>query len=132
MTPFEWYVLDTNVAVPLLDGDRSVKHQLETTPLEVGLPCIVVGELRYGATYSARVASNLMRIDELLTDLVVVDCTVETAAIYARLKAGLRRTGRIIPDNDIWIAAIALEHDAALVTRDAHFDAITELPTVRW
>ncbi|MXZ01781.1 type II toxin-antitoxin system VapC family toxin [Candidatus Poribacteria bacterium] len=48
------------------------------------------------------------------------------------IKERLRRRGRPIPNNDIWIAAIALQHDLVLVTRDAHFDEVESLQTERW
>ena len=46
---------------------------------------------------------------------------------YARLFVQLKRAGTPIPDNDLWIAAVAIEHDLALVTRDRHFDKLPQL-----
>jgi predicted nucleic acid-binding protein len=51
----------------------------------------------------------------------------ETAEQYARLFVQLKRAGTPVPDNDLWIAALALEHDLALITRDRHFDKIPQL-----
>jgi tRNA(fMet)-specific endonuclease VapC len=51
----------------------------------------------------------------------------ETAEQYARLFVQLKRAGTPIPDNDLWIAALALEHDLTLITRDRHFQHIPQL-----
>lgn len=59
-------------------------------------------------------------------------CDAETAQHYGRIKQGLRRRGRPIPENDLWIAATALQHQLVLVTRDDHFYLIEGLATERW
>jgi tRNA(fMet)-specific endonuclease VapC len=59
-------------------------------------------------------------------------CDTETARYYAELKNALRLKGHPIPENDIWIAAVALQHGLALVTRDTHFDGIKNLKSVVW
>jgi tRNA(fMet)-specific endonuclease VapC len=51
----------------------------------------------------------------------------ETAEHYARLFVQLKRAGTPVPDNDLWIAALALEHDLLLITRDKHFERIPQL-----
>jgi tRNA(fMet)-specific endonuclease VapC len=48
------------------------------------------------------------------------------------IKAALRTSGRMIPDNDIWIAASAMQHGLTLATRDQHFQAVDGLQTVSW
>ena len=55
-----------------------------------------------------------------------------TAALYGRLKAELMTPGQIIPDNDLWIAALAKQHDLTLVSRDQHFGHVTGLKWVVW
>jgi len=52
----------------------------------------------------------------------------ETAEHYARIFVQLKRAGTPVPDNDLWIAAIALEFDLTLITRDRHFERIPQLP----
>jgi predicted nucleic acid-binding protein len=51
----------------------------------------------------------------------------ETTEQYARLFIQLKRAGTPVPDNDLWIAAMAIEHDLALITRDRHFDKLPQL-----
>jgi tRNA(fMet)-specific endonuclease VapC len=62
----------------------------------------------------------------------VLVCDVETARHYGRVRNELRRKGRPIPENDIWIAATARQHDLILVTRDPHFDEVEGLPIEAW
>ena len=54
-------------------------------------------------------------------------CDFDTARLYGRIKAELRRKGKPIPENDIWIAAAAIQYGLTLVTRDRHFDFIDGL-----
>ena len=119
-------LVDTNVVIGLFAGEPGVVEQLRHR-VAVFLCAPVVGELRYGAQASARVESNLARLDEFARALIVLPCDVESATMYADVKFGLRRKGRPIPENDVWIAAIARQHDLTLLTRDGHFQEIEGL-----
>jgi tRNA(fMet)-specific endonuclease VapC len=88
--------------------------------------------LYYGARKSARASTNIERIAELAAAVAVLPCDSETAAVYGELKAVLRSRGTPIPENDLWIAAVARQHALMLVTRDAHFSLIPDLPVDRW
>ena len=55
-----------------------------------------------------------------------------TAGLYGETKAQLRLRGRPIPENDLWIAALARQHQLILATRDLHFDAVAAVDLVRW
>ncbi len=99
---------------------------------EVFVPSIVVGELYYGARKSVRTTENLSRIDELVAESAMMVCDAETAQHYGEVKNKLRLKGRPLPENDIWIAALALQHNLTLVTRDAHFQEIENLRVVAW
>lgn len=65
-----------------------------------------------------------------MTDLLLP--VAETAEAYGRLKFQLRRKGRPIPENDLWIAALCVQHGRTLVTRDAHFAEVEGLATASW
>jgi predicted nucleic acid-binding protein len=120
--------LDTNRLTDLFQGDAALAELLSTCD-EVWIPLIVLGELRagfYGGTQHYR---NEMLLRKLLTR-PTVDVLVlrrETAEQYARLFVQLRRAGTPVPDNDLWIAALALENDLTLITRDRHFERIPQL-----
>ena len=117
--------LDTSVAIAVLAGQAGTLAS--QSPEEFLLPVPVIGELRYGALNSRRSAENLVEVERLVSRCRVLDITVATAAVYARLRLGLKEKGRPIPENDLWIAALCVEHQMPLVTFDGHFDEIEEL-----
>ncbi|MFH0824642.1 MAG: type II toxin-antitoxin system VapC family toxin [Pseudomonadota bacterium] len=125
------FLLDTNIIIALFAGEREIKEQLAAAE-EVFLPSIAVGELCYGAKKSARPQQNLERINELTESIVVLACDVETARYYGDVKNKLRLKGQPLPENDIWIAALALQHNLTPATRDAHFQEIEGLVTAGW
>lgn len=92
---------------------------------------VVVGELRYGATCSSRAAENLARIDRLVRN-TVVPIDEGTSRVYAAIRSALRRKGRPIGENDLWIAATAMQHQLRIATRDADFGAIDGIVLERW
>jgi tRNA(fMet)-specific endonuclease VapC len=125
------YLLDTNIIIALFAGDTAVKENLSKAE-ETFVPSIAIGELCYGAWKSARVQENLTRIDEFAVSSVVLGCDTDTARRYGEIKNALRIKGRPVPENDIWIAAIAFQHDLMLATRDEHFNEIEDLKVVTW
>jgi tRNA(fMet)-specific endonuclease VapC len=119
-------LIDTSLVIAVFAGEPPVLEQLRHR-LAVFLCAPVLGELRYGARASARVESNLARLDDFARALIVLPCDADTATVYADVKFGLRKKGRPIPENDVWIAAIARQHDLTLLTRDEHFREIEDL-----
>lgn len=63
---------------------------------------------------------------------VVLECNADTAREYGKIKNLLRTKGRFIPENDIWIASIAVQHGLAVFTKDTHFQEIDQLPLASW
>jgi len=125
------YLLDTSIIIALFAEDRAVKDNLGKAG-EVLVPSIAIGELCYGARKSARARENLARIDEFAANNVVLGCDTETARRYGDVKNALQIKGHPIPENDIWIAAVALQHGLTLVTRDIHFGEIESLSIAAW
>jgi len=125
------YLLDTNIIIALFADEAIVKSSLAQAN-EVFIPSFVIGELCYGARKSGRIVANLVRVDELIANSTILGCDAETAHQYGDVKNKLRLKGRPLPENDIWIAALALHHDLVLVTRDAHFQEVENLQTVAW
>ncbi|MEB3181374.1 MAG: type II toxin-antitoxin system VapC family toxin [Nostocaceae cyanobacterium] len=125
------YLLDTNIIIALFADEAVVKNNLAQAH-EVLIPSVVIGELCYGARKSRRTQANLARVDELVANSTVLGCDAETARQYGEVKNKLRLKGRPLPENDIWIAALALQHDLIVVTRDAHFQEVENLQTVAW
>ena len=121
--------LDTNRLIDLLQGDAALAERLGACE-EVWIPVVVLAEIKagfYGGTQSHR-NENLLRRVLAKTTVDVLLPSRQTAEHYARLFVQLKRAGTPIPDNDLWIAALALEHDLLLITRDQHFQNIPQLP----
>ncbi|RKO65748.1 MULTISPECIES: type II toxin-antitoxin system VapC family toxin [Desulfofundulus] len=125
------FLLDTNIVIALFAGDESVQEKLMEAN-KVFVPCIVLGELYYGAHKSSQVEKNLARLAEFASSSTVVACDTGTAREYGLIKDQLRKKGRPIPENDIWIAAISRQYDFVLVTRDVHFSEIEDLKIEKW
>jgi tRNA(fMet)-specific endonuclease VapC len=124
-------LLDTNIAIAFMAGDRLIRQRVAETE-QILLHVVVVGELFYGAQRSGRLQHNLERVEELAASSEIVDITLETARNYGLIKTALRRKGTPIPDNDIWIAALAQQLSATIATRDSHFELVDNLTIVRW
>ena len=124
-------LLDTNIMIAIFAGDAEVKTSLAGAN-EIFVPSIALGELYYGAHKSSRVEANIVRINEFAASSSVLTCDTETSQAYGKLKNTLRIKGRPIPENDIWIAAIAKQYELTLVSRDEHFKEIDELSVVSW
>jgi tRNA(fMet)-specific endonuclease VapC len=125
------FLLDTNIVIVLWANDATVTAQLAIAS-EVFVPIIVLGELYYGARKSAWSATNVARIDEFAARNSVLLCDLMTAQHYGMIKNGLRAKGRPIPENDVWIAAVAMQYGLALASRDDHFGYVDGLTIVKW
>ena len=123
--------LDTSVAVRFLNGDTVITERVLALP-EIVLPIVVVGELLFGAENSTRPLQNLPRYLEFISACVAIPLGRETATTYARTRLALKRKGRPIPMNDVWIAAQCIEHGWILVTDDSDFDYVDGLMLEHW
>lgn len=123
-------LLDTTIVIRLLNDNQRVQSRI--VHFEIYLPCIVVGELAFGANKSGRVQHNLDRLEEFVAKSTLLDVGLETARIYGQIKQSLLAKGRPIPDNDLWIASLAIQHQLPVVTYDAHFAEITGLIVETW
>jgi tRNA(fMet)-specific endonuclease VapC len=120
--------LDTNRIVDLFRGDAGLAEWLGTCD-EVWIPLIVLAEIKAGFLGGSRQHRNEAQLHRLLgkATVGVLLPDRETAEHYARLFVQLKRAGTPVPDNDLWIAALALEHDLLLITRDELFQRIPQL-----
>jgi tRNA(fMet)-specific endonuclease VapC len=124
-------LLDTSVVIPYLKGDASIRQQIQALPV-LYLPMTVVGELYCGAYASRHHARVLQEIRSFFDSVVMLGQSEKTAECYGRIRAELAKAGTPIPENDIWIAALAREQAMSLVTRDAHFERISGLDVLKW
>ena len=125
------YLLDTNIVIALFAEDESVQKHIVKAG-EVFIPATVLGELFFGAFKSSRPKANNARIENFAENNAILQCGIATSREYGRIKQHLLQKGQPIPENDIWIAALAIEHGITLVTRDEHFKKIDELKRTVW
>lgn len=120
--------VDTNRLIDLFRGDAELAGTLGRCD-EVWIPLIVLAELKAGFLGGGQQHRNEALLRQFLAKptVEVLLPVRETADHYARLFVQLKRAGTPVPDNDLWIAALALEHDLVLITRDRHFDSIPQL-----
>jgi tRNA(fMet)-specific endonuclease VapC len=98
----------------------------------VVLPFVTLAELRAGFRCGTRAAENERVLQRFLhrPRVAVLYASEDTTRHYAQLFAQLRRQGTPIPVNDLWIAALVIEHGLDLYSRDGHFDHLPQLPRV--
>ena len=124
-------LLDTNAVIALQRGDPALVALLNDTG-EWFLNAVVLGELYYGAYRSQRVAENLAVVDRWSVQVEVLPVDSVTARVFGEVHRQLRAKGRPIPENDIWIAATALQYQLEVVSQDDHFREVAGLSLVRW
>lgn len=121
--------IDTNAYTAFKRGDAGIVAVLQHAP-SIIVCATVLGEL-LGGFAGKRESDNRSELTQFFSvpRVKLVPVTAATADLYALVYAALRRKGRPIPTNDLWIAASSLEHGAALLTLDAHFQDIDGLRT---
>lgn len=124
-------LLDTSVVIAHLRGQIDVLAL--TAPEEpLFLPLVALGELYKGVEKSSRAAQNRQLVDDFLQIAALLYPDTATAETYAKAAVALEAKGQNIPENDLWIAAVAMECDMPLATRDAHFQRIEGLTVLQW
>ena len=120
--------LDTNAYTAFKRGDVQIVAVLQHAP-SIIVCATVLGELLGGFAAGKRENANRSELTQFINvpRVKVVPITAATADLYALVYAVLRRKGQPIPTNDLWIAASSLEHGAALLTLDTHFQGIDGL-----
>lgn len=124
------YLLDTMIVAAYFNREAAIREKLSGNTVFVS--SITIGELYYGAYNSQQIANNVKQIRDFVEIAAVVDCNTTTADFYGQVKRQLKVKGRPIPENDIWIAAIGLQHGLVLVSRDAHFTEVDNLRLEVW
>jgi tRNA(fMet)-specific endonuclease VapC len=124
-------LLDTSVVVRHFRDATSMASQIGAFE-EFYLPQQALAELYAGAFRSQQTQKHLDQIERFMqsVDLLVPDKT--TCESYGKIAAALARAGTPIPQNDIWIAALAIQCDLPLATTDAHFQRVEGLRVLKW
>ncbi|MDR1145361.1 MAG: PIN domain-containing protein [Verrucomicrobiales bacterium] len=121
-------LVDANRFVDYSRADEDARAMFDQAA-RIFFPFIVVGEIRAGTGITKRGREQQQILAELLArqDVAVIHSSDNTIRLYAEIYQRLVVRGTLIPTNDIWIAALALEHDLHLYTRDQHFRHIAAL-----
>jgi tRNA(fMet)-specific endonuclease VapC len=111
--------LDTNAYRALHEGDRHLAEEASRAEV-IGLPIIVLGELRFGFLNGSRLHENNATLERFLSTprVRVLDVSEPTTWLFGEIATHLRRAGTPIQQDDMWIAALCKEHGFALATRD--------------
>jgi predicted nucleic acid-binding protein len=124
-------IYDTNAVSDFLDGIPAVTDKVATSEFH-GLPVIVMGEYLYGLESSREKSVRKPRFVAFTRTCRLLSVTPDTAARYADIRHRLRTAGTPIPENDIWIAALALEHGQQVLSNDRHFDLVEDPVRISW
>lgn len=124
-------ILDTNALSAAADADPAVIAVFSRTD-QIAVPVIVLGEYRYGIALSRHRAAYEDWLTGLLHDCLVLDINEVTTHQYSEITLELKRKGKPIPTNDIWIAALCRQHGLPLLSRDRHFDLVEGNKRIGW
>jgi tRNA(fMet)-specific endonuclease VapC len=124
-------IVDTNALSAILDGQVEILPILHRASV-MAIPVVVLGEYRFGIAQANRRTRNEQRLEEFLPLYQVVAVTEETSRFYADVRLELKRSGKPIPSNDLWIAALSRQHGMPILSRDRHFDAVPGVRRVSW
>jgi predicted nucleic acid-binding protein len=124
-------ILDTNALSAAADRDP-VALEVVAGAERLAVPVIVLGEYRLGIAQSRRRTEYENWLRDWIGTVAVLDIDDETTFYYAAIGSELRRSGKPIPANDLWIAALCRQHSLPLLSRDRHFDVVKGLERIDW
>ena len=121
-------LIDTNIYIEFLRGNENINNILSSADF-IAFSVISIGEILAGFRIWSDDKKYLNELDEFLYSprLIIYDIDSETSEFYAKIYNELRIAGNPIPTNDMWIAALALQHGIKLLTNDRHFTKVAGL-----
>ena len=124
-------LLDTNAYSAFCRGVEGAKVLMQAAS-EIFIPVVVLGELRAGFSSGTQGKANERTLSKFLSSprVGVLDINEETTLHYARIFTELRKVGKPIPTNDLWIGALCVQHGLDLFSYDCHFDEIAQLSRI--
>ncbi len=124
-------ILDTNAVSAIADGEASAM-EIAGRANRLAVPVTVLGEYRLGIAQSRHRPLYESWLREWISAVAVLDIDEETAHSYAAIGMELKKKGRPIPSNDLWIAAACRQHSLPILSRDTHFDLVPGLRRLDW
>ncbi len=119
-------VLDTNTVIDLLKGIPKVVSELEKFDVFY-LTTTICGELLFGAKNSGKRVENETKYRKFIEKCLILNIDFEVADEYSNIRLDLKKKGKPIPENDIWIAATCIVNNLALISRDNDFENVQSL-----
>ncbi|MBM3857818.1 MAG: type II toxin-antitoxin system VapC family toxin [Verrucomicrobia bacterium] len=124
-------ILDTNAISAMSREDREIEVVIqEAVQLYLSVP--VLAEYQYGLINSRHQKSLGAWLEQLKASWPVLMLDLMTAHFYAEIRNQLQRKGRMIPVNDLWIGALAVQHQLPILSEDRHFDYIDGVKRITW
>ena len=129
-------ILDTNAISAMSYENRKIEDKnielVLQESLQPYLSVPVLAEYQYGLINSRHQKSLETWLDQLKLSWPVLTLDVMTAHHYAEIRNQLKKKGRMIPVNDLWIGALALQHQLPILSEDRHFDYIDGVERIGW
>ena len=128
------YCLDANIVIDVFRGDTALQEKIESIdPRQICITPIALAELYEGAYRSTRKSEALALIEDFTLNTEILDFSEEACRIFGQRCAELAKQGKATQEPDLMIAAIALAHDATLITRNVKdFANIAGLNVLKW
>jgi tRNA(fMet)-specific endonuclease VapC len=124
-------ILDTNALSAAADGEAAALELLGRAE-RLAVPVIVLGEYRLGIAQSRHRETYEGWVREWISAVDVFDINEKTTRHYAAIGLELKKAGKPIPTNDLWIAALCRQYSRPLLSRDRHFDAVAGIKRISW
>ena len=124
-------ILDTNALSAAADQEPAALRIVADAE-SLALPVIVLGEYRLGIAQSRHRKDYENWLREWIAAVTVLEVDEETTRSYAAIGLELKKIGRPIPVNDLWIAALCRQHSLPLLSRDRHFDLVAGIERMEW
>jgi len=124
-------ILDTNALSAAAEREPSALEVVARAE-RLAIPVIVLGEYRLGIAQSRHRTSYENWLREWVAAVTVLDIDEETTHSYAAIGMELKKKGKPLPANDLWIAALCRQYSLPLLSRDRHFDFVSGLQRIDW
>lgn len=124
-------ILDTNALSAAADREPEALKTVAGAE-RIMVPVIVLGEYRLGIAQSRHHDSYENWLREWIAAVTVLEIDEKTTRYYAEIGLELKKAGKPIPTNDLWIAALCRQHAMPLLSRDRHFDLVPGIQRLDW
>ncbi|MBA2436218.1 MAG: PIN domain-containing protein [Chthoniobacterales bacterium] len=122
------FIADTSAIIGVLRRDAAIEEKI--LGKEFAITFVTLAELSLGVLKAARPEAAWSRIQDVIGNCRMFHVSTLTPAVYARIYFDLEQRGAMIPINDIWIAALAIEARLPILARDEHFSRVANLSVI--